>query len=143
MADLFRAAALQDLGAFDEKFQEYCDDTDLSFRFQTAGWRVAYQPDAVAYHERRAVNSKEFVSFQTFKNLPLLFVNNVPASLFPGMLWRFSIAYGYFFTSAVGRHHGRAAARGMAAALSLWRGRSGRGARSVAGEPFRWRTSAR
>jgi GT2 family glycosyltransferase len=119
IADLFRASMLSEVGFFDEKFQEYYDDTDLSFRIQTAGWTVRYQPNAIAYHERRAANPKEFVSYQTFKNLPLLFVKNVPRSLFAGMLWRFAIAYGYFFASSVGRRQGGAAARGLAAALML------------------------
>lgn len=37
---------------FDEDFFIYCEDIDLAWRLNLAGWRSVYQPAALAYHER-------------------------------------------------------------------------------------------
>lgn len=37
---------------FDEAFEAYKEDVDLSWRMQRAGFRVIYEPQAVAYHAR-------------------------------------------------------------------------------------------
>jgi N-acetylglucosaminyl-diphospho-decaprenol L-rhamnosyltransferase len=47
---LIRRAALDDVGLFDEGYWMYMEDLDLCYRFQTAGWRVLYQPRAIASH---------------------------------------------------------------------------------------------
>jgi len=49
-AALYRRAMLEDVGLFDEDFVSYCEDGDLSFRAQLAGYRCLYVPDAVVYH---------------------------------------------------------------------------------------------
>src|SRR5206468_6895299 len=38
------------IGLFDEDFFAYCEDGDLSFRGQLAGYRCLYVPGAVIYH---------------------------------------------------------------------------------------------
>lgn len=47
---LIRREALEQLGGFDEGFYMYCEDVDLCYRAQEAGWRVVYFPDTVIYH---------------------------------------------------------------------------------------------
>ena len=47
---LIRRAALDDVGLFDEGYWMYMEDLDLCYRFQAAGWRVLYEPRAVASH---------------------------------------------------------------------------------------------
>lgn len=37
---------------FDEEFFIYCEDIDLAWRLNLAGWKSWYQPTAVGYHER-------------------------------------------------------------------------------------------
>ena len=49
-AALYRKALFEDVGLFDEDFVSYCEDGDLSFRAQLAGYRCFYAPDAVVYH---------------------------------------------------------------------------------------------
>ena len=49
-AALYRREMLQEIGAFDEDFFAYCEDGDLGFRAQLAGYRCRYVPDAVVYH---------------------------------------------------------------------------------------------
>lgn len=48
---LVRCAALDAVGALDERFFLYWEDTDLSFRLRTAGWRLAVAGGAVVRHE--------------------------------------------------------------------------------------------
>ena len=47
---LLRADYLADIGLFEERFFLYYEDTDLSWRGQSRGWRYRYVPTAVAYH---------------------------------------------------------------------------------------------
>jgi GT2 family glycosyltransferase len=49
-AALYRAAALADVGSFDESFTAYLEDVDWGLRAQLAGYRAWYVPTAVAYH---------------------------------------------------------------------------------------------
>src|SRR6201999_312952 len=83
-ASLYRIKMLQEIGLFDEDFFAYYEDVDLSFRAQLAGWKVAYAPRAVAYHQIGATSGhiKGFTTYQTIKNLPLLFYKNVPRKFY-------------------------------------------------------------
>ncbi|MEO1083783.1 MAG: glycosyltransferase [Acidobacteriota bacterium] len=61
-ATLYRRTALEDVAfpdgeVFDELFHSYREDAELCFRFHERGWRVVYEPRAVAEHRRRAVPS--------------------------------------------------------------------------------------
>ncbi len=49
-AALYRRTLFEEVGLFDEDFVSYCEDGDLSFRAQLAGYRCFYAPDAVVYH---------------------------------------------------------------------------------------------
>jgi N-acetylglucosaminyl-diphospho-decaprenol L-rhamnosyltransferase len=48
---LVRREALARVGGFDEGFFLYCEDMDLCARIGAAGYRVRYEPGAVARHE--------------------------------------------------------------------------------------------
>ncbi len=83
-ASLYRTKMLKQTGLFDEKFFAYLEDVDISFRAQLSGWKVRYQPTAVAYHKGGATSSKlgTFTRFHTTKNFHLLFLKNMPGVLF-------------------------------------------------------------
>jgi GT2 family glycosyltransferase len=49
-AALYRRAALDAVGGFDEDFFAYQEDVDWGFRARLAGWSCRYEPRAVAYH---------------------------------------------------------------------------------------------
>jgi GT2 family glycosyltransferase len=55
-AACYRRAALESVRYEDEYFDEdffiYCEDIDLAWRLNLAGWQSYYQPAALAYHER-------------------------------------------------------------------------------------------
>ncbi len=47
---LYRRAAFDTVGGFDEDLVAYYEDVDWGLRAQLAGWRCRYEPRAVAYH---------------------------------------------------------------------------------------------
>lgn len=47
---LYRRAMLDQVGLYDPDFFLYCEDTDLGWRGQFAGWTCRYVPRAIAYH---------------------------------------------------------------------------------------------
>ena len=47
---LVRAEAWRSVGGFDEEFFMYFEDVDFCVRLEAAGWRLAQEPRAVAYH---------------------------------------------------------------------------------------------
>ena len=49
-AALYRRRMLEEIGAFDEEFFLYCEDTDLGLRARWAGWKCLYVPAAVVEH---------------------------------------------------------------------------------------------
>jgi hypothetical protein len=53
-ASLFRFRMLKEIGAFDEDFYLYGDDTELGIRARLTGWECAFVPSAVAYHHGSA-----------------------------------------------------------------------------------------
>ena len=78
-ATLYRAELFKEIGLFDEKFFAYYEDVDISFRAQLAGWKVLYNSKAIAYHKEGETSKKipGFRVYQTFKNLPLIYIKNV------------------------------------------------------------------
>jgi len=83
-ASLYRASMLEKIGLFDEKFFAYYEDVDISFRAQLAGWKVWYEPTALAYHHVSGTSSKlgDFSRYHATKNFFMLYVKNMPTSLF-------------------------------------------------------------
>lgn len=107
-ASLYRVSMLKDIGLFDVDFFAYYEDVDLSFRAQLAGWKIAYVPQALVYHEMSVTSKriKGFFTYQTVKNYPWLLWKNVPASLLPSVLPRLLLAQTLFVGRAVLRGHG-------------------------------------
>lgn len=114
-ASLYRVSMLEEIGLFDEDFFAYYEDVDLSFRAQLAGWKVAYVPDAIAYHQIGATSGKlkGFTTYQTLKNLPLLWFKNVPKRYFWRVGLRFLVADFLFFLRALSRGQIWAALKGV------------------------------
>lgn len=115
-ASLYRVSMLEQIGLFDEDFFAYYEDVDLSFRAQLAGWKVAYVPQAIAYHQISATSGKipGFTTYQTLKNLPMLLNKNVPKPYRPSVVRRYALAHTLFFCRAVSRGHIWSAVKGDA-----------------------------
>jgi GT2 family glycosyltransferase len=88
-AALYRRKMLNEVGLFDEDFGSYCEDGDLSFRAQLAGYKCFYVPDAVVYHVGSASTggkrSATAARLGTRNSLSLL-VKNLPLSAVPHIL---------------------------------------------------------
>ncbi len=120
-ACLYRSKALKQIGLYDKDFFAYYDDVDISFRAQLAGWKVAYEPKSIAYHQISGTGGKikGFMTYQTMKNLPWLLWKNVPGFLLPKVLPRFTLAYMGFYLSAVARGQFWPATKGLLISYAL------------------------
>lgn len=122
-ASLYKASLFKDVGVFDESFFAYYEDTDVSFRTLLAGYRIYYTPIAIAYHKQGGTSSKlpGFTVYQTFKNLPLLFIKNVPSGLLFRIGIRFWLAYILMLGHAIVRGSGVPAIKGaFKGAVLFW-----------------------
>lgn len=102
-ASLYRCDMLRIVGLFDEDFFAYYEDVDLSFRARLAGWNIVRNPRAVAIHTVGASSTrvKDFTTYQTLKNLPWLYIKNIPLGLLPHVIPRFTLAYASFIASSL------------------------------------------
>jgi len=114
-ASLYKSSLIRDIGLFDDDFFAYYEDTDISFRAQLAGYKIAYNPKAIAYHKQGATSNKlpGFAVYQTFKNLPLLFIKNVPTGLLLPIGIRFYLAYWLMLFNAISKGNGKPAIKGL------------------------------
>lgn len=117
---IFRAQIFDDIDPFDKDFFMYYEDIDISFRAQLAGWKARYTPRAIAYHKVSASSSKVpgLAVYNTFKNLPLVFIKNVPGDIFFSIGLRFFATYWLIFASAVRHGNGWPALKGALASLA-------------------------
>lgn len=94
-ASLYSMDMIADVGMFDEDFFAYYEDADLSFRANSLGWKVVYNPKAIVRHEIGASSSK--VGGMTLKmgikNQPMLLIKNVPLRYMPGVTFRYTFLW--------------------------------------------------
>jgi len=106
----YRRVMLEQVGLLDEDFFYSCEDVDLAWRAQLAGWRCVYAPHAVVYHKLSATGGGTTASFYDGRNFIYLLAKD-----YPGDLWRV---------------HWRAVLRAQlhitAEALRAWRGAAAR-----------------
>ena len=79
----FRRSMLNEIGLFDEALFMYCEDVDLNWRAQLAGYRCLFVPQAVVYHHLSATGGGTLASYYTGRNTILVLVKSVP-----GVVWR-------------------------------------------------------
>ncbi len=77
----YRRAMLDDIGMFDESFFMYCEDVDLNWRAQLAGWRCWYTPRAIVYHKLSATGGGPIASYHTGRNTLWVIAKNYPGPL--------------------------------------------------------------
>jgi GT2 family glycosyltransferase len=80
-AAAYRRSMLDQIGALDERFFMYCEDVDLAWRHQLAGFRTVFVPDAVAFHRLSASGGGITASYYTGRNTIYVIVKNVPGPL--------------------------------------------------------------
>ena len=74
----YRRAMLDQIGLLDEDFFFSCEDVDLAWRAQLAGWQTIYAPRAVVYHKLAATGGGATASFYDGRNFIYLLVKDVP-----------------------------------------------------------------
>ena len=77
----YRRTMLDDVGMFDESFFMYCEDVDLNWRSQLAGWRCWYTPGAIVYHKLSATGGGPIASYHTGRNTLWVVAKNYPGAL--------------------------------------------------------------
>jgi GT2 family glycosyltransferase len=80
-AALYRRAALDEVGPFDEDFWAYLEDVDWGLRAQLLGFSARYVPAARAYHMRGATTGREKPRYRLpqRRNAVWLLIKNYPA----------------------------------------------------------------
>jgi GT2 family glycosyltransferase len=119
----YRRAMLDEIGSFDETFFMYCEDVDLNWRAQLAGWRCWYTPEAVVYHKLSATGGGPIASFYTGRNTLWVIAKNYPRSLLRRHWRRIVAAQGRVTRDALRAWWGEAARarlRGQLAGLAGW-----------------------
>ena len=81
-AALYRTKIFEEIGLFDENFESYVEDMDLSFRARLHGYKSYYSSNALVYHHGSATTGSRYNSFKVrisarnniyliYKNMPL------------------------------------------------------------------------
>ena len=88
---LFRPAYLDDVGLFDDRYFLYYEDTDLSWRGQSRGWRYGYVPEARVRHLHAASTGEGTPIFQHYveRNRLYMLVRNAPRDIATRAVWRY------------------------------------------------------
>jgi GT2 family glycosyltransferase len=77
----YRKAMLDQIGLLDEDFFYSCEDIDLAWRAQLAGWKCVYAPRAVVYHKLSVTGGGKTASFYDGRNFIYVIAKNYPSSL--------------------------------------------------------------
>lgn len=84
-AALYRRAAFDAVGGFDERYFCYVEDVDLAFRLRRAGGRCVLVADAVVSHVGSATSGRrsDFTVYHGVRNRLWTFIKNMPGPLLP------------------------------------------------------------
>jgi GT2 family glycosyltransferase len=123
-AALYRGAALQAIGHFDEDFFAYQEDVDWGFRARLAGWTCRYEPRAIAYHVGGGTTESKAAAHPLVyrlnqRNGIALVLKNFPASCLlrygPYVAWAMLLALGGSVRVGMLRVHLQALGEGLRA----------------------------
>ncbi|WP_323737282.1 glycosyltransferase family 2 protein [Methanosphaera sp. ISO3-F5] len=81
-AALFRMNVFSEIGYFDENFESYVEDMDLSFRARLYGYKSYYSANAVVYHVGSAATGSRYNKFKvkiSARNNIYLIYKNMPS----------------------------------------------------------------
>jgi GT2 family glycosyltransferase len=127
-AAIYRRAALEDVGPFDEDFFAYLEDVDWGFRARLLGWGSRYVPSSVAYHVGAATTRRtsDLELYLNRRNQIALVVKNFPAGAFLRYGWLVALEQLHALWVAV-------RTRSLGSQLRAWRDAT-RGLRSTLGK---------
>jgi GT2 family glycosyltransferase len=84
----YRQAMLDEIGLLDDEFFFSCEDMDLAWRAQLAGYRCVYTPKAIVYHHLAATGGGATASFYDGRNMIWILVKDYPAVLWRKHAWK-------------------------------------------------------
>ena len=116
----YRRDMLDEIGLLDDDFFFSCEDMDLAWRAQLAGYRCIYAPDAVVYHHLAATGGGVTASFYDGRNMIWILIKDYPAALWRKhglLILRAQLALAWEALRAWRGAAARARLRGMLAAL--------------------------
>ncbi|MGH2537707.1 MAG: glycosyltransferase family 2 protein [Candidatus Promineifilaceae bacterium] len=120
-AAAYRRAALEQTGFLDDSFYFSCEDVDLGWRLNLAGWETIYQPAAVVYHKLKATGGSLTGSYYDGRNFLYLIWKDYPGSLLRAHWQAVASAQANLARSALAAWRGaaaRARLRGQLAGLA-------------------------
>ncbi len=77
----YRRALLDEVGLFDRNLGSYCEDVDLNWRAQLAGWQCVYVPQAIVYHKVSATGGGAISSYYVGRNVLWVLARDYPTAL--------------------------------------------------------------
>ncbi|MCP5101331.1 MAG: glycosyltransferase family 2 protein [Chloroflexi bacterium] len=77
----YRRTMIDKIGFLDGDYFFSCEDVDISWRANLAGWQVMYVPTAVIYHKLKATGGSVTGSYYDGRNFLYLIWKNYPSSL--------------------------------------------------------------
>jgi len=77
----YRRTMLDEIGFLDDDFFFSCEDVDVGWRANLAGWQVLYVPTAVVYHKLKATGGSVTGSYYDGRNFLYLIWKNYPTPL--------------------------------------------------------------
>jgi GT2 family glycosyltransferase len=80
-AAAYRRAMLDDIGLFDEDLFMYCEDVDMAWRAQVAGYRCVFAPQSIVYHRLSATGGGKTASYYTGRNTLWVIAKDYPPAL--------------------------------------------------------------
>lgn len=123
-ATAYRRAMLDEIGLFDEELFMYCEDVDLAWRAQIAGYRCVFAPAARVYHRLSATGGGPLASFYTGRNTLLVIAKDYPPALlrrYWPLVLRAQLRIAWDALRAWRGEAARARLRGQLAGLRLFR----------------------
>ncbi|MBM4437644.1 MAG: glycosyltransferase family 2 protein [Actinobacteria bacterium] len=87
-AAAYRRELLGAVGLFDEALEMYCEDVDLAWRAQLAGFKCRYVPEAVVRHRLGQTAGGPLASYLVARNRLLVVVANLPGAIWRRVWWR-------------------------------------------------------
>ena len=80
-AAAYRRSMLDEIGLFDEDLVAYCEDVDLAWRAQLAGYLCVFAPRAIVYHKLSATGGGRLASFYVGRNVLWVIAKDYPGDL--------------------------------------------------------------
>ncbi|NKQ37208.1 MAG: glycosyltransferase family 2 protein [Chloroflexi bacterium] len=80
-AAAYRRAMLAEIGFLDDDFFFSCEDVDMGWRANLAGWQTIYAPTAVVYHKLKATGGSVVGSYYDGRNFLYLIWKDYPGDL--------------------------------------------------------------